>query len=82
LDSDYAKNLDDRSISGGRVLMNGTQISFHSVTQKFVMLSVTDAEIAGVVMVAQDMMYVYLLLELPELKVESPMVLEMDNSRV
>ena len=62
--------------------MNGTPISFHSVTQKFVMLSVTDAEIAGVVMVAQDMMYVYLLLELPELKVESPMVLEMDNSRV
>ena len=59
--------------------MNGEPISFHSATQKFVTLSVTEAEIAAGVMVAQDMLYVYHLLESLKLKVELPMVLEMDN---
>ena len=44
------------------------------------MLSVTEAEIAAGVMVAQDMLYIYRLLESLELEVELPMVLEMDNS--
>ena len=80
-DSDYATNPDDRrSVSGGRVFVNDVPISFRSVTQKFVMLSVTEAKIAAGVMVAQDMLYVYRLLESLELEVEFPMVLEMDNS--
>ncbi len=80
-DSDYATNPDDRrSVSGGRVFVNDVPISFRSVTQKFVMLSVTEAEIAAGVMVAQDMLYVYRLMESLELEVELPMVLEMDNS--
>jgi hypothetical protein len=45
------------------------------------MLSVSEAEIAAGVMVAQDMLYVYRLLESLELEVELPMILEMDNSR-
>jgi hypothetical protein len=60
--------------------MNNVPISFRSVTQKFVTLSVTEAEIAAGVMVAQDMLYVYRLLESLELEVELPMILEMDNS--
>ena len=40
----------------------------------------TEAEIAAGVMVAQDMLYIYRLLESLELEVELPMVLEMDNS--
>ena len=40
----------------------------------------TEAEIAAGVMVAQDMLYMYHLLESLELEVELPMVLEMDNS--
>lgn len=44
------------------------------------MLLVTDAETAAGVMVAQDLMYVYCLLESLELKVELLMTLEMDNS--
>jgi len=80
-DSDYATNPDDRrSISGGCVSVNDIPISFQSVTQKFVKLSVTEAEIAAGVMVAQDMLYIYRLLESLELEVELPMVLEMDNS--
>jgi len=71
---------DHRSISGGRVFMNGAPISFRSAMQKFVTLLVTEAEIVAGVMVAQDMLYVYHLLESLELHVELPMVLEMDNS--
>ncbi len=40
----------------------------------------TGVEIAAGVMVAQDMLYMYQLLESLELKVDLPMVLEMDNS--
>jgi hypothetical protein len=39
-----------------------------------------EAEIAAGVMVAQDMLYIYRLLESLELEVELLMVLEMDNS--
>ncbi len=48
--------------------------------QKFVTLSVTEAKIASGVMVAQDMLYIYCSLESLKLKMELPMVLEMDNS--
>ena len=71
MDLDYATNPDDsRSVSGGRVFVNGVAISFCSVTQKFVMLSVTEAEIAAGVMVTQDMLFVYRLMESLELEVE------------
>ena len=63
-DSDYATNPDDcRSISGGRVFVNVTSISFHSITQRFVTLSATEAEIVTGIMVAQDMLYTYNLME-------------------
>jgi hypothetical protein len=40
----------------------------------------TEAEIAAGMMVVQDMRHVYQLLELLELKVALPILLEMDNS--
>ena len=60
--------------------MNGTPISFRSVIQNFFTLSVMEVKIAAGVMVAQDMLYVYCLLESLELNCELPMVLKMDNS--
>ena len=82
-DSDYAANKDDRrSISGGVVHLEGCPITFRSSTQKFVSLSVTEAESAAGVMVAQDMLYVYRLLESIGLSVELPMLLETDNKGV
>ena len=60
--------------------MNDVPISFCCITQKFMILSVTEAEIAAGVMVAQNILYVYLLLESLELEVKLPMVLKMDNS--
>ena len=47
--------------------------------QKFVSLSVTKAESVAGVMVVQDMLYVYRLLESIRLSVELPMLLEIDN---
>ena len=76
-DSDYAGNTDDRKrISGGRVFVNNAPVSFRSNTQKMVTLSVTEAEGAAGVMVAQDMLYVYQLLQSLGLEVELPMILD------
>ena len=54
------------------MFVNDVPISFRSVTQKFVTLSVTEAEIAAGVMVAQDMLYIYRLMESLELEVDLP----------
>eukprot|EP01082_Thalassiosira_pseudonana_P003604 g3149.t1 g3149 contig12:1513564-1518213(-) len=80
-DSNYAANEDDRrSVSGGRLRLEGCPVTFRSATQRFVTLSVTEAEGAAGNMVAQDMMYLYRSLTEIGLSVELPMVLEMDNS--
>ena len=79
-DSDYAANTDDRrSVSGGRVFLNEAPVCFRSLTQKTVTLSVTEAESAAGVMVAQDMLHIMRLLASLGLKVKLPMLLEMDN---
>ncbi len=71
---------DHRSMSCGRVFVNNMPICFRSLTQKFVTLSVMEAEIAAHIIVAQCMLYMYHSLESLQLKVALPMVLEMDNS--
>eukprot|EP00984_Skeletonema_dohrnii_P034690 scaffold33638_cov142-Skeletonema_dohrnii-CCMP3373.AAC.8 len=79
-DSDYAVNPDDRrSISGGRTFLNECPIIAKSATQKTVSLSVTEAEQNAGVSTAQDMIFVLRVMEALGLKVELPMVLEMDN---
>ena len=79
-DSDCATNKDDRkSISGGRVFLDGSPVIFRSSTQKFVTLSVMEAQSVAGIMIVQDMLYVYHLLLSLGLRVELPMLLEMDN---
>lgn len=79
-DSDYAKEpVTRRSVSGGRVLLNGSPVMFKSSTQKTVALSVTEAELYAAVLCAQDMLYVMHVMESMGLKVAKPMVLECDN---
>ena len=79
-DSDYAACKDDRrSVTGSRVFLDGAPVAFRSNTQKFVTLSVTEAESGAGVTTAQDMMFTYRLLTSMGLKVELPMLLEMDN---
>ena len=52
---------------------------FCSLTQKFVTLSVMEAESAAGVMISQDMLCVYPLMLSLGLEVKLPMFLEMDN---
>lgn len=79
-DSNYASNTDDkRSVTGVRAMLEGCPITFCSNTQKYVTLSVTEAESGAGTTALQDMMYVYHLTESVGLQVEMPMVLEMDN---
>ena len=78
--SDYAKDPETRrSVTVTRVSLNGSVTQFRSATQKFVTLSVTEAEQAAAVTCAQDMVYQKNLLESIGLQVELPMILEVDN---
>ncbi len=79
-DSNYAKDSQtQKSISGYRVLLEGAPVMFKSSTQKFVLLSVCEAEQTAGVLCAHDMMYVWNVLKSMGLKVKLPMILEMDN---
>ena len=79
-DSDYATDPETRrSVTGSRVSLNSAPVIWRSSTQKFVTLSVTEAEGGAAVTCVQDMLYVWNLLTSMELKVKLPMVLEMDN---
>jgi hypothetical protein len=70
-----------KSISEYRVLLEGAPVMFKSSTQKSVTLSVCEAEQTAGVLCAQDMMYVWNVLESMGLKVKPPMILEMDNNK-
>ncbi len=56
-DLNYATDPESRrSVTGMIVYLNDAPIAFSCVTQKHVMLSVTEAELAAVVTMVQDMM--------------------------
>ena len=79
-DSNYAKNPDDhKSISGCCITLDGALVIWQSSTQPMVSLSITEAEQCSGVQGAQNMLYSMHWLEVPELQVEKPMILEMDN---
>ena len=79
MDMEYTMNPDACRSSCGQVFINGTPITFCSVTKKFVMLSMTETERAAGIIVAQAMIYLYLLLALLEIKVELSMLFKIDN---
>jgi hypothetical protein len=77
---DYAKDTQTRcSVSGYVVYLEDTPTIHRSATQKTVALSSCKAELNAAVLCAQDMMYKKNTLESNRLKVELPMILEMDN---
>ena len=79
-DSVYAKEpITCRSVSGGRVMLNGAPVRFRSSTQKTVALSVTEAELYADIMAAQDILYLLYVLESIGLQACLPMILEVDN---
>jgi hypothetical protein len=79
-DSDYAKDTQTRqSVSWYVVYLEDAPTMHRSPTQKTVALSSCKAELNAAVLCAQDMMYQKNTLESIRLKVELPMILEMDN---
>jgi hypothetical protein len=80
LDSDYTKDTQTRqSVSGYVVYLEDAPTMHRSATQKTVALLSYEAELNAAVLCAQDMMYQKNTLESIGLKVELPMILEMDN---
>ena len=80
-DSNYATDLDRRrSITGTVVYLNDAPIVFSRIMHKDVTLSPTETELAAVVTMVQDMIYVYRVITSMELQVELPMTAEMDHS--
>ncbi len=80
LDSDYAKDTQTRqSVSGYAVYLEDAPTMHRSATKKTVALLFCKAELNAAVLCAQDMMYQKNTLESIGLKVELPMILEMDN---
>ena len=78
--SNYAKEPEKRrSVSGYSVFLEGAPVVMVSRMQGHVTLSVTESELGAAVNCAQDMMFVKRLLKSMDLKVELPMVLEVDN---
>jgi hypothetical protein len=78
--SNYAADVDDRcSVTGCCTFLENSPVCHRSATQRDVTLSVTEAEGAAGVTEAQDMLFVYNILKSLGLKVQLPMVLEMDN---
>ncbi len=79
-DSDYAKcTWSRRSVSGYMVFLEDAPVMHRSATQKTVALSVTEAEINAAVLCVQDMLYAKNLIKSIRLKVELPMILEVNN---
>jgi hypothetical protein len=79
-DSDYAKDPEKRrSVSGYATFVCGAPVTMKSRMQGCVTLSVTEAELVSGTQCAQDMLFNMRVLESIGLKVEKPMILEMDN---
>ncbi len=76
----YAKDTQTgHSVSGYVVYLEDAPTMHRSATQKTVALSSCKAELNAAVLCVQDMMYRRNMLESIRLKVELPMILEMDN---
>jgi hypothetical protein len=66
-------------VTVGDVTVNVAPVSMRSATQRFVCLSVTEAETAAGVTITQDMLYVFRIITSLGLKVNLAMTLWMDN---
>ncbi len=80
MDADYAKDTQTRqSVSGYMIYLEDAPTMHRSATQKTVALSSCKAELNAAVLCMQDRIYQKNTLESIGLKVELPMILEMDN---
>jgi hypothetical protein len=78
-DSEYAKDETRRSVNGWAVWLCLAPVAFRSKMMPIIALSVTEAELFAATLCAQDMLFVMRILNCLGLKVELPMILEVDN---
>jgi hypothetical protein len=79
-DSDYAKDPETRrSVSGYSTFLCGAPVTMKSRMQGHATLSTTEAEQVSAVQCAQDMLFIMRVLESMGLKVQKPMIMEVDN---
>ena len=79
-DSDYAKDMEARkSVNGWIVYLCGAVVAVKSKMMDVVALSVTEAELSAAVSCVQDMMFVKSIFEALNLRIRTPMILEIDN---
>jgi hypothetical protein len=79
-DAEYASDPETRrSVSGGSVFLCGTVIHAFSRMQKWVTLSVTEAEFVAAVEVVQNMCFARSVISSLGLKVQLPMLIEVNN---
>ena len=78
-DSNFNTQEDGKSVTGFIVHLNGATVAKRCRKQKTVSLSVAEAEENAAVECVQEMLFVMNLLESIGLKVQKPMLLEVDN---
>jgi len=79
-DSNFATCVDTRrSITGLVIWLEDAVIAVKSGMQRIVALSVTEAEVIAMVQAIQELLYAKKVLEAMELKIELPMIVEVDN---
>jgi hypothetical protein len=79
-DASYASCPNTKRSTGGQTtLLEGAPVVMRSKMQKVVALSVTEVELMSGTECAQDMLYTMRIVESMGLKVEKPMILEIDN---
>ena len=78
-DSEYAKDESRKSVNGWAVWLNDAPVSYRSKMMPIIALSVTEAELFAATQCAMDMLFAMRVLNGIGLKVELPMILEVDN---
>jgi len=79
-DSDWAGSKDDRrSITGYCIYLNGCLVSWKSRGQKHVTLSSTEAEYVAVAEACTDIMFIKMIMEFLQMKVQKPVIVHCDN---
>lgn len=79
-DSDFAGDMDDRkSITGFIIYICGCPVAWRSKGQKNVTLSSTEAEYVAISEVAQEILFISGILEFMNIKMEYPIVVNVDN---
>jgi hypothetical protein len=78
-DSEYMKDPSRHSVNGWACYLEGCAVNMASKMMPVIALSVTEAELYAAVQCVQDMLFVMRVLMCIGLKVELPMILEVDN---